>query len=335
MGRFSSPDFSGVAGLFVASAKPNAAKAHAPAFGLDADAAGEPGAVAEAVLSFRRSEDPIGTGEETESFAKGGTMGSGDGNGSGKKGGGTGGGSTDGGSTDGGGTTYTGAYVSGLDTPGGFNIDIVLVGDWPETLLGSLVRAAERLSDLITGDLPSYSGIDDIRLTASLAAIDGGGGVVGSGGAGSLRTGSYLPATGFLRFDTADATNLFGKGMFDSLVLHEMIHALGFGKNVWGKLGLVTSYDGDLRFTGDNATEAYAVEFPALAAVDPLAVVGVPVETDGGSGTVGSHWDEAAFRGELMTGVLNGSNFLSGMSVAALEDMGYQTVYGDALVFTA
>lgn len=36
--------------------------------------------------------------------------------------------------------------------------------------------------------------------------------------------------------------------------------------------------------------------------------------------------DELIFVNELMTGYINGANYLSTMSIAALEDMGYDTV---------
>ncbi len=338
---------------FTKSAKPGSLEpvAATEAFGLSPEDDEAHAGHGRAALDFHRGPD---LGPELDGdFAKGGVKGGSDGSVGGGKGGGKGkgggttdtggttdpGGSTDtggttdtGGGTGGGGTTYAGDYVSGLDTPNGFNIELVFAGDWTDDLIGSMVRAAEKLSDLITGDLPSFNGIDDIRLSCTLTSIDGSGGVVGSGGASGLRTDSYLPSTGYMRFDSTDAANLFARGMFDSLALHEMIHALGFGKSVWGRLGLVTDHNGDLRFNGANATEAYNAEFANLAANDALAGFGAPVETDGGTGTAGSHWDEALFRTELMTGTLNTTNYLSSMSVAALEDMGYETVYGDTLL---
>lgn len=56
------------------------------------------------------------------------------------------------------------------------------------------------------------------------------------------------------------------------------------------------------------------------------------VETDGGAGTAGGHWDEETYFDELMTGYigyLNGdgsydnTNYLSDWSVASLADLGY------------
>jgi len=54
----------------------------------------------------------------------------------------------------------------------------------------------------------------------------------------------------------------------------------------------------------------------------------VPLETGGGSGTAGSHWSEAVFNTELMTGYNDvGTEAipdpLSALTVASLKDLGY------------
>ena len=65
------------------------------------------------------------------------------------------------------------------------------------------------------------------------------------------------------------------------------------------------------------------------------APVAVPVANTGGAGTRDSHWRESVFGNELMTGFLNASsNPLSRLTVAAMEDMGYQVNYNVADAFT-
>jgi hypothetical protein len=50
----------------------------------------------------------------------------------------------------------------------------------------------------------------------------------------------------------------------------------------------------------------------------------IPVETDGGAGTAGAHWDEKCLRGELMTGYVSPNAMqLSRLTIATLKDMGY------------
>lgn len=79
-----------------------------------------------------------------------------------------------------------------------------------------------------------------------------------------------------------------------------------------------------MQYVGANALREYRSTFDATAA-------GVPLETGGGSGTVGSHWSEATFGSELLTGFLNpGINPLTRLSVGAFQDMGYSVNYSAA-----
>lgn len=224
-------------------------------------------------------------------------------------------------------------YTSGLDTPNGFNIGLVFTGTgWTDALKQGFQQSAEFLSDIITGDLASVSTsagvIDDIRINVSLTTIDGSGGFAGWGGYTAARSGSALPYDGYVNMDSADAAYWLSYNMWDDFALHEMLHALGFG-TAWSAMGLVKDYGGDLRFIGTNATQMYNAEYPLIAGPDLLSDYGVPVETDGGSGTAGVHWDDATFKNEIMTGKLNLNNTVSDMTIAALQDMGYQTIYID------
>jgi len=102
------------------------------------------------------------------------------------------------------------------------------------------------------------------------------------------------------------------------VILHEMGHVLGIG-TIWDTLGLVENGPGGtINFTGPTAVGAYQTIFGVS---DNF----VPVETDGGPGTAGGHWDEETFDNELMTGFLNGgvSNPISTVTIGALADMGY------------
>lgn len=228
---------------------------------------------------------------------------------------------------------YVGDYKSGKDTPDGYNIDLKFAGSgWTDVIKQYVIDAAEHLSDVIRGDLPGFTSsmgtIDDILVTVTLTTIDGSGGFAGWGGTTASRSGSYLPGQGYMKLDSADTSSLVSKGILDDMILHEMLHSLGFGVS-WKSMGLVSDVSGDLRFNGDYATKMYGELYPTLSANDPLADIGVPIETDGGSGTAGVHWDDATFKNELMTGALNLSNKLSDLSVAALQDMGYDTYVSD------
>jgi hypothetical protein len=227
-----------------------------------------------------------------------------------------------GGGSTGGGTTFS-PYTSGGGASSSYNIEIVFKGtSWTQTLHDDFVKAADLLSSYISGDLPNvlYKGkiIDDLSITAELTAIDGVDGILGQSGPTAIRTGSYLPAAGSMQFDIADAQSFESQHLFDDIVLHEMMHTLGFG-TIWSYKGLLSGAGTDTPlFTGALASGVYGGN--------------VPVEQDGGSGTRDSHWDEQTFKGELMTGYIGytdktgawvPSDTLSFMTVESLGDLGY------------
>jgi len=228
--------------------------------------------------------------------------------------GGSGGG---GGGGGGGGTTSFAPYTSGV--VGGYNITIEFKGSWTQQYYDIFKASADLLSSIIIGDLPNVTvygskggpkTVDDIVITAELGNIDGSGNVLGQAGPTSVRTASSLPATATMKFDIVDV-NEMGPVVFTDVVLHEMAHSLGFG-SIWDRLGLVTNGE----FTGTQAVAAYH-ELGGTGS-------GIAVEQDYGAGTAGSHWDEATFRNELMTGFINtGENYFTKMSAASLGDLGY------------
>ena len=219
----------------------------------------------------------------------------------------------------GGGTTFA-PYTSGsANGTAGYDITIEFKGtSWTQALHDVFVTAADRLTDLIIGDLPNVSvrakggikTVDDITITAELGNIDGLYGILGQAGPTSLRTSGSLPATAQMQFDIVDVNDM-GVSVFRQVVLHEMSHSLGIG-SIWDRLGLVSNGE----FTGAKAVS----EYHRLGGTH----AGVPVEQDGGSGTAGSHWDEETFHNELMTGYINdGDNPFSAMSAASFADLGY------------
>lgn len=215
-------------------------------------------------------------------------------------------------------------YISGQGGNGvtsDFNIEVVFEGTFSTAERAAFVTAANYLSVLITGDLPDEGAIDDIRIIALLEPIDGPFNVLGFAGPTAYRSdGTFLPSQGEMTFDTADAATQVLDGTFTNTVVHEMIHALGFG-TIWDLLSLVTSGT-ELRFTGDHAVTAYTAEFPGFAGLDPASAFGVPLESEGG------HWSEELFTTEIMTPTLNeATDYMSSLTVASLEDLGYDTIF--------
>ena len=199
-----------------------------------------------------------------------------------------------------------------------FNIKIVFQGTWDPALKLAFTVSADALSKFITGDIPDYvlngQFIDDITITASLVAIDGTGGILGQAGPDYVRVPSYLPLTATMQFDSADASYFNSLLLFDDIAFHEMTHSVGFG-SIWSYKNLVTAG----KFNGVQANTAYHNEVPGSTG-------GVPVETTGGPGTAGSHWSEAVFHDEIMTGWINNDNRLTYTTVASLGDLGYSVV---------
>ncbi|MFT6178506.1 MAG: hypothetical protein ACJAQT_000578 [Akkermansiaceae bacterium] len=225
----------------------------------------------------------------------------------------------------------------------GFTINVDFTGTPAQEVL--FTNAANAWMSRITG----YRGVmsvSSITITAVIAPIDGPGGTLGSASpiGVSIQDEDGLPGgnefvlttTGDMTFDSDDAGALTA-----SVIEHEMGHVLGIG-SLWsaanvglagpGRQELYTTGSGE--FTGANATAAWQAEFGQLDAF-------VPVELSGGAGTANAHWNENVngagstgitqagtgndMRNELMTGWLNDPTFVSNMTLASLNDIGYTT----------
>jgi Leishmanolysin len=187
--------------------------------------------------------------------------------------------------------------------------------------------AADRWSKVIVGDVPSVivggEVIDDLLIEAKGVPIDGAGTILGQAGPTNLRPASagaaaFLPAKGMMQFDTADLAAMELDGTLVDVITHEMGHVIGIG-TIWDLKGLLAGAGGpNPTFKGVNAKREYGL----LKGLGPTAV---PVENGGGAGTQDSHWRESVFKAELMSGyVQQAMNPLSRLTVASLQDLGYQ-----------
>ncbi len=225
-------------------------------------------------------------------------------------------------------------------TPAGAFVQVRIVGATPSpAVIAAFTTAAARVNGLLrsTGgaypvpiDVPAGTchatqpaineGVPGLLITASVGPLDGPGSTLGEAGPCLVRSdATAIPAIGIMAFDDADMDLMASRGILDGVILHEMLHVLGIG-TMWGPggRGFVADPQGaDPLFTGPQGTAAYGV-FGALN-----AMLGVPVENTGGTGTRGGHWRESVFRGELMTGWVGGGMEMSRVTVSALADMGY------------
>lgn len=257
------------------------------------------------------------------------------GNGSASAKGGTQGGGSGGGS--GGGTTFS-PYTAG--TSGNYNIELTFLGDgWTQAFYDQAKAMADLICTFITDDIADYTlqyrqgrnlisdFIDDIEINLTLRTIDGTGGILGQAGPEYWRPtvdDYHLILEGSVELDSADALTFLNAGLFDDILFHEMLHVIGLG-TIWSDRQVVNGYT----YTGVEGNDAYRLSGFTGSLL---------VEDDGGSGTAGGHWEEGSDRtamntgnfetgSEIMTGYINDQNWLSWVSIASLEDLGYGTIW--------
>jgi adhesin/invasin len=240
------------------------------------------------------------------------------------------------------------ASFTATGTVSAFNIELRYLTGVSPAQQTAFTNAVSKWQAIITGDIPSISlnvgagdcganspamseTVDDLVIFVTLEPIDGAGSILGSAGPCRVRTGSWLPITGRMRFDVADLATMEASGILEGVILHEMGHVLGVG-TLWSlnemlvNPSLPSSPGVDTHFNGANAIAAFNTIGGAA-----YADAKVPVEnTQGGSGTRDAHWRESVFDNELMTGFIGaGSNPLSLVTIRSLQDLGY-TVNVDA-----
>jgi hypothetical protein len=218
------------------------------------------------------------------------------------------------------------AAAKALNEPSPFTIEVRFLGGLTEKQKNAFKAAADRWSRVIIGDVASVTidgeVIDDVLILAQGQDIDGPGKILGQAGPTHVRPrtagkDAFLPAKGTMAFDTADLQQMEHDGTLNDVITHEMGHVLGIG-TIWSrKRRLHAAGTANPTFTGHAAEAEYG----------KLTVGGsrpVPVENQGGQGTADSHWREAVFGNELMTGFVGkAGNPLSRLTIASLQDLGY------------
>ena len=216
---------------------------------------------------------------------------------------------------------------------------------WSEVITSDLanVTFSRQQDDLCGFGKASFSGtLDDLHVFAIAQEIDGRGKVLGAAFPSIVRDSDELTAVGCMVFDTADLDALEANGSLANVILHEMGHVLGIGSFWQPILGFnsrrLVEYTSTRLFESCSSTEDFAreptyvgekaiAEFKAMGGTGPLAA-----EDNYGAGTQCSHWDEATFGKELMTGFSesDGDMPLSRLTIAALDDLGYDVNYDAA-----
>ena len=245
-------------------------------------------------------------------------------------------------------------FLATTATEGGYNITVRYLGDISNAQLLAFAEAELRWESIITGDLadvndnlpanscgdnPATDGpFDDLTIFVTIEPIDGPFGVLGQAGPCFVRIPGDLTVIGRMQFDTDDMELLETEGSLQAVILHEMGHVLGFG-TLWGPQAadlLVDPADPDTpaeedpHFTGPLALAAFDAAGGTVYTGEK-----VPVMDVGGAGTINSHWRDAVFDPEIMTGFLSdGFNPLSAVSIQSLADLGYTVDVSQADPFT-
>lgn len=197
------------------------------------------------------------------------------------------------------------------------------VAQWERVIVGDLQPVAiprrffSSTSCAGFGHAVNGTSVDDVIVVIDIAPIDGPGRVLGQAGPCGLRN-TGLPFAGVLTLDSEDLQPLIGSITLTHIIAHEIGHILGIG-TLWQRFNLVqgTGTD-DPRFSGQQAVAAYQA----------LGGAGlVPLENQGGQGTVEGHLRETVFDRALMTGFSEQRGVfqpLTRVSIGSLADIGYQ-----------
>lgn len=236
-------------------------------------------------------------------------------------------------------------FSAELLTAPGYKIDLRLLTTASDAQWAAFTGAAARIAEAVVGDLTTVDvagsrcggtlvggQVEDLLIVVRIHDIDGPGNVLGQAGPCVVRLSSRLPAVGVMELDSADLDRLEERGTLASVILHEMLHVVGFG-TVWGAFERSPQ---PALISGAGTSDSAFIGAQALAEATgsngaPGTWTSVPLENCGtesprpcGSGTRDAHWLEPEFGSELMTGWLSGaSQPLSGTTIGSLADLGY------------
>jgi hypothetical protein len=205
------------------------------------------------------------------------------------------------------------------------------------TLAPAIDAAVAVLSSLVVGPVPGVETTEapwadcgnvsivahagELKVLVDLVPLDGAQGLVALSSPCYVRAHDNLPFVGFMKFDAADVPNLPASKL-DHVVLHELLHVLGFG-TLWDQPGLPLLIGGrgtsDPFLAGANGRAAFR-DFDGGA-----GYAGSPVPLDG-AGPIGSrerHWRASIFGTELMTPTVGPASPVSRTTLGALADLGW------------
>eukprot|EP00924_Labyrinthula_sp_SR-Ha-C_P014886 maker-scaffold_9-snap-gene-1.32-mRNA-1 protein AED:0.01 eAED:0.01 QI:603/1/1/1/0.5/0.33/3/494/370 len=193
---------------------------------------------------------------------------------------------------------------------------------------------------------------DHLIIFAELGSIDGVGKILGQAGQCLVAAAGdeTFPVLGLMRFDVADLENLRAQGTLKSVVLHEMMHVLGFGGSqpyedllldpVFSGNPPVANDEFNPRFIGSSAVSEFSQltgnSEDAVPIEDGRSLGNIDVDAGEGLGSVDSHLlEDGLFETELMTfSITSNSPALSRVTLGILSDIGYDVDFSSADAFS-
>ena len=129
-----------------------------------------------------------------------------------------------------------------------------------------------------------------------------------------------LPLTGIVTVNQDRVTDLKNGNIYQDTIRHELAHVLGLG-SMWGQRSLtsqvVVGSSTKCYYAGARANQ----EYQALSGCGSNTIL---------LGASCGHWDEICFGNEIFTDTIGTYTFLSRITIAAFEDLGYQVDYSGA-----
>lgn len=205
------------------------------------------------------------------------------------------------------------------------------VDRWERLFRGGLPDAAVSVDAGCGPDSPAVDEVvDDILVFVRVIDID----ALAESGPCKVRGEGLLPITATVWIDGPIRIAQLAPDFLESLMTHELGHALGFG-TLWTEHSLLEE---PALAGGQDPHFSGALAIAAFDEIGGLGYLGakVPVEIQGGPGTADSHWRALVFGDrELMSPiVVLGANPLSRATAASMLDLGYDVDLSAADGFT-
>ena len=187
---------------------------------------------------------------------------------------------------------------------------------WDETKFGDQAAEEEITMSSLDIDLLIFGKFESEEVL--------GDSVLASAAAFTVDEDTYRPIIGFVNINKdLDYSKEHSQEYFESIILHEFTHILGFDIDFFKYY-----YDNFLIKRDKFGIKRYYINSPKVINVAKKYfncnnVIGVELENSGGSGTAGSHWEARILLGDYMNGVIyTEEQVISEFTLALLEDTG-------------